>query len=249
MFLAAFTGKGFAQLPDGSIAPDFTLTDLNGNSHNLYSYLNQGKTVFIDFFACHCPSCWAYHNQHELENLNAAHGPNGSLTQDVVVLAIEYDANNGTNEFYGISGNTQGNWVSGTTYPFCNPESSTRSQIISNYGVVFYPLVYGIYPDKTIYHVGTQTASQLYTFATNFTGMQNPVAPEAFSALISNNTLFVKAGSPCIKFKLFDSMGKMVVDQFVEGTRESIAVESMNRGIYYYLAEVNGKTFTGKILK
>lgn len=26
-----------AQLPDGSLAPDFTLTDINGVSHNLYT--------------------------------------------------------------------------------------------------------------------------------------------------------------------------------------------------------------------
>ena len=30
----------FAQLPDGSIAPDFTATDINGVEHNLYSYLD-----------------------------------------------------------------------------------------------------------------------------------------------------------------------------------------------------------------
>ena len=38
-----------AQLPNGSIAPDFTLVDLNGTEHNLYSYLDDGKTVFLDF--------------------------------------------------------------------------------------------------------------------------------------------------------------------------------------------------------
>ena len=27
----------FAQLPDGSIAPDFTATDINGVEHNLYT--------------------------------------------------------------------------------------------------------------------------------------------------------------------------------------------------------------------
>ena len=35
----------YAQLPNGSVAPDFTLTDYYGTTHNLYSYLNTGKTV------------------------------------------------------------------------------------------------------------------------------------------------------------------------------------------------------------
>jgi len=51
--------RTFGQIPDGSIAPDFTLTDINGNTHHLYEYLDQGKTVFIDFWATHCPYCWA----------------------------------------------------------------------------------------------------------------------------------------------------------------------------------------------
>ena len=31
-----------AQLPDGSVAPDFTTTDVNGNTHRLYDYLDEG---------------------------------------------------------------------------------------------------------------------------------------------------------------------------------------------------------------
>ena len=32
-----------AQLSDGSIAPDFTATDINGNTYHLYDYLDQEK--------------------------------------------------------------------------------------------------------------------------------------------------------------------------------------------------------------
>ena len=39
-------------------APDFTVTDSNGAQHTLYAdYLNQGKTVVIDFFFTYCPPC------------------------------------------------------------------------------------------------------------------------------------------------------------------------------------------------
>ena len=34
-----------SQLPNGIIAPDFTATDLNGNSWHLYDLLDQGKSV------------------------------------------------------------------------------------------------------------------------------------------------------------------------------------------------------------
>ena len=33
----------------GSIAPDFTATDTDGVEHNLYDYLNNDKTVILNF--------------------------------------------------------------------------------------------------------------------------------------------------------------------------------------------------------
>ena len=39
----------FAQLPNGSIAPDFTATDIDGVEHNLYELLDEGKKVIVDF--------------------------------------------------------------------------------------------------------------------------------------------------------------------------------------------------------
>ena len=46
-----------AQLADGSIAPDWTLTDINGTSHNLYSLLDNGYSVVIDLNATWCGPC------------------------------------------------------------------------------------------------------------------------------------------------------------------------------------------------
>lgn len=39
-------------------APDFTVTDSQGETHHLYAdYLNQGKTVVIELFFTYCPPC------------------------------------------------------------------------------------------------------------------------------------------------------------------------------------------------
>jgi hypothetical protein len=47
-----FSGAAaFAQLPNGSVAPDFTATDINGQTHTLSEYLAAGKTVIIDISA------------------------------------------------------------------------------------------------------------------------------------------------------------------------------------------------------
>ena len=66
-----------AQLANGSIAPDFTVVDLDGTSHTLYDYLDAGQTVFLDFSAIWCPPCWSYHESHELKDVYENHGPSG----------------------------------------------------------------------------------------------------------------------------------------------------------------------------
>lgn len=112
-----------AQLPDGSTAPDFTLTDRDGVTHNLYTYLNEGKAVFIKFFACHCPSCWSYHNTHKLDTLYQMYGPDG--TDQMMVLMLEHDVNN-PEAFTGGGTYTQGDWTLNNSVPMCDVEGLDR---------------------------------------------------------------------------------------------------------------------------
>ena len=86
---AAISFGAFAQLPDGSTAPDFTATDINGVEHNLQSYLDQGMTVILDFSATWCGPCWNYHNTHIMRDLYDTFGPDG--TGDLMVFHMEAD--------------------------------------------------------------------------------------------------------------------------------------------------------------
>ena len=112
---AIFATGAFAQLPNGSIAPDFTITDINGQSHNLQTYLDQGMSVILDFSATWCPPCWGYHEEGTLKDLYNAFGPGG--TGDVMVFYIESDPTTTEADLNGTGTNTQGDWVDGTPYP------------------------------------------------------------------------------------------------------------------------------------
>jgi cytochrome oxidase Cu insertion factor (SCO1/SenC/PrrC family) len=139
-----------AQLPDGTTAPDFTFSDINGNTQNLYTYLNQGKYVAIDISATWCSPCWDYHNTHILDSLYKKHDDPGDKKWKV--MFIELDDNTDSADLHGNSTDTKGNWVSGTDYIILDPPAGAAFNLFfNNYSVPYYPTFYLICPDKKVY--------------------------------------------------------------------------------------------------
>ena len=159
-----FSINAYSQLPNGSVAPDFTLLDLNGDSHKLYDYLDNGYTVFLDFSAVWCGPCWGYHTSGALEDLYINHGPAGmanvssSTTNDVMVFFIEGDGS-ALACLQGTGCGTQGDWVTGTPYPIiCTDGTQNSTSVTSLYSIGYWPTVYQICPDRLLTECG-QTAT------------------------------------------------------------------------------------------
>jgi hypothetical protein len=160
--ILAFPVSIYAQLPNGSTAPDFTLTDYYGTEHNLYEYLDAGKTVILEVFAAHCPSCWNYHQTNRLKNLYNAYGPEG--TNELMVLALEHDQWNGHNAFIGDGDPwvTQGNWLEGTPFPIFNVEDPDRG-VFADYNINGYPIIHKICPNRITERIfPSETVAQIY---------------------------------------------------------------------------------------
>ncbi|MFN4255873.1 MAG: T9SS type A sorting domain-containing protein [Saprospiraceae bacterium] len=148
----------FAQLPDGSIAPNFTGTDLNGNTYTLYDILDQGKSVVMDVSATWCGPCWNYHNTHAMRDLYEAHGPNGD--NKVMVFFVEGDPATNTaclSGNMGCVGGTQGNWVDGTPYPIIDDAS-----IADAYETTYFPTIFLICPNRVVTEIGQVSAAKLW---------------------------------------------------------------------------------------
>ncbi|MEZ4875594.1 MAG: T9SS type A sorting domain-containing protein [Flavobacteriaceae bacterium] len=81
---------GFSQAnnyQNGDTVNDFTVTDTEGNVHNLYDITASGKYVFVDFFFDTCPPC-----QQTQPYYNELHDKYGCNQGEIFVISI----NNGT---------------------------------------------------------------------------------------------------------------------------------------------------------
>ena len=146
VLLNAFSS--WAQLSDGSIAPDFTATDIYGVEHNLYSYLDSGYQVILGFHATWCGPCWNYHTSGVYEELNTLYGPNG--TNEIRILLLESDDTTTSEDLNGEGSNTQGDWVTGTSSTIID----SAANIFDEYANTYFPTVYTVCPNKILMQSG-----------------------------------------------------------------------------------------------
>jgi len=147
MLFVASTLSLNAQMADGSIAPDFTATDINGVEHNLYDLLDQGKSVVLDVSATWCGPCWSYHTAGTLETVWEEYGPEG--TDEMYVFMIEGDNSTTMADLQGTGSNTTGDWITGTQYPIIDDGS-----LADLYEISYYPTLYHICPNRTVTEIG-----------------------------------------------------------------------------------------------
>lgn len=200
-----FASQSIAQLPDGSIAPDFTTIDVNGNTHNLYDYLDAGYSVVMDISATWCGPCWNYHIGGALEELWANHGPLGepgvsaNTTDDVVVLWFEGDSDTPLSE---LENSNLGNWLvpNGTAVDF---PMSNDDNIAQLYQLPYWPILYTICPNRIITESGQISANAHYA------GIGNCIPPSGTTngALLGYTGEIVTCGNPVAMSVDLQNMG------------------------------------------
>ena len=109
----------FATSAQFGTAPDFTVTDIDGNTHSLYAdILDQGLIAVVQVSATWNPFCWSLHSSQALELLNQSFGPQG--TNQLRVIFYEADANTTLDDIQGTGSNTHGDWTEGISFPIVN---------------------------------------------------------------------------------------------------------------------------------
>lgn len=132
-------------IPQNGIAPNFTLTDINGNTVQLYDMLDQGLVVYLDLSTTWCATCWAI--QPQLHAFHDSVGA-GSVSNRARVFWVESDPGTDMDDLQGLTAGSMGDWVSTTPFPIVDDPS------IANYfGVNGYPTLVAICPDRRMNRV------------------------------------------------------------------------------------------------
>ena len=120
-------------------APDFTLVDLEGNTHTLSEY--QGKTVFINFWATWCSPC-----KQELPHIQTIYeeyekeGENGLIV--LTIVAPEYGSEQTAEQ---IKEFVESNHY---TFPVL---LDTTTQVFQSYGITAFPTTFMIDREGEVY--------------------------------------------------------------------------------------------------
>ncbi|WP_309640100.1 T9SS type A sorting domain-containing protein [Flavobacterium sp.] len=181
--------QGNAQIAPGSVAPDFTVTDINGVTHHLADYIAAGKTVIMDVSATWCQPCWNFHNTRALEDIYSAYGAGGS--SEVVVLFIEGDAATTDADLHGTGTNTRGDWTQDVPYPIID-----GSNVGNLYQITYFPTLFRICPDGLVSEISAGTPASIRTSINTscgvLTGTQNNVGS------LDNTNAFCSANGSAI---------------------------------------------------
>lgn len=148
----------FCQLDNGAQIPmNISGTDIMTNEEvNVQDWLDDNKTVVLNFFTSWCSQCWEFKESNWLNQLNVQYGPLG--TDQIRILSIEAEPMNSPDhlqmEITGVIPNrSQGDWTQEVSYNIIDDASFNEE-----FAIELAPVIYIIRPNGEMIELNRNNA-------------------------------------------------------------------------------------------
>tara|TARA_B110000503_G_scaffold101076_1_gene151101 strand:+ start:699 stop:1520 length:822 start_codon:yes stop_codon:yes gene_type:complete len=148
----------------GDAVDDFTVTDTDGVEHNLYTYLADGKYVYLDFFFDTCVPC-----QTTTPIFNEFHDKYGCNSGDVVMISM----NNGSDSDAEVIAFENAFGGPFNHAPAVSADGGAGA-VDTDFGISAYPTYCLIAPDTTLIESDIWPLTGVGTFEATFPAGFNP---------------------------------------------------------------------------
>ena len=217
-------------------APDFTITDIDGNSRNLYNTLDAGNVVVLKFFTNWCGIC-------------------NNSADDVLALYNSYQNNGDPVVFWALDRDPNETNAHATTYRnnhnLTFPVIGEASSVAALYGVQYQPEYKIICPDRSyeeeVSH--TQVDQHVQNCLSQITGIED--APTDGKLKFEHradglSVVWNTKASETAKLTLIDMSGRIAEEHTLSGG-EKVLFRKLTPGIYISVFEHNGMLVKDKI--
>jgi thiol-disulfide isomerase/thioredoxin len=228
-------------------AVNFTVKDVDGITHRLNEYLEQGKMVLVDFFTITCGPCITY-----APEINASYENFGCNNSNIIFLGINWGANNQQVIEFGET--------YGAYFPKVSGLEGNGNHVVADYQVISYPTVILIMPDGFIteqyiwppsqQHLDSLLIShgaQSMPCITGISKSQENVGDNLIAKVYPNPATSIFAIETSVKFDgeftLLNRMGQVVKEQKltgVSGKKILISITDIPAGYYHIMLKKDG---------
>lgn len=235
-------------------AVDFTVTDTDGNTWNLFDLLNGGQYVCLDFFFTSCPPC-----QETGPFFKQAFATYGCNAGDVFFLSLDYgDDNMDVADF-------ESQYLGGSPgYPVSSGVEGGATAIAVDYDISAFPTYILIAPDGSIVEKDMWPITSADDFTAYFDahGLQQKACATAVQNTTSSpvslypnpvsGILYAKSSCPIRDIKVATLDGIVIQEEIIAEKKNpgQIDISNLPQGMYFVTTTDDaGNISTGKIIK